>query len=236
MTEDLNTLFSDLAARYPKRSDSEIARYAVIDGLRALPAPFSFLGNATAFIFSTFFDPYEKRQEEWFKELADTVGYILTRVDSLEALQSNERFVSGVIQATRIASGTHRPEKRAMLRNALVNIAIGDAPDGDLQQIFLGLIDQLSISHVLVLNFIWTGFPKGDKAWERAATAFAAKNYGAAIQIQIPELRGQDDLIQFILNDLRNRGLSSLGSSNTLYPQGAVITNMGIRFLNFVLK
>jgi hypothetical protein len=64
------------------------------------------------------------------------------------------------------------------------------------------------------------------------------RNYGAAIEIMVPELKGQGPLIQFILTDLRNRGFSNLSGTDAPFPQGgsATITNMGISFLRFVLS
>jgi hypothetical protein len=92
---------------------------------------------------------------------AQADAYIASRVGGLEKLLENHTFLSAVFQATRVAGGTHLSEKRAMLRNAMVNIAVGDAPDEDLQHIFLNLIDQRTVSHVKVLKFIKNGLPRG---------------------------------------------------------------------------
>ena len=122
-----------------------------------------------------------------------------------------------------------------MLRHALTNVALGKPPDDDLRQAFISLIDQLTVAHVLVLDFLRTGFPKGKNPWDKAGYPVSgSRDYNAAIQIQIPSLKGKDTLIQYIISDLKNRGLANLPAANSIYPLGSVISNMGIDFLNFV--
>ena len=64
------------------------------------------------------------------------------------------------------------------------------------------------------------------------------RNYGSAIMLLVPELEGQPDLTAYILTDLRNRGFSSVPGPKAPFPQGlpTAITNLGIKFLHFVLE
>jgi hypothetical protein len=237
MTEDPIAIFSKLSERYPRKSGVDKARDSIIDGLRALPEKLAPLGHATASVLALFWDPYQDRVEEWNKEVADVVEDLQARVGGIEKLLQNEPFVSAVFQTTRIAATTHQPEKLYMLRHALVNVALNKPADDDLRQAFIGLIEQLTVAHILVLGFLRTGFHKGANPWDNAGfPKHGSRDYNAAIQIHAPTLRGKDTLIQYIINDLRNRGLANLSGPNALYPQGAAISNMGIEFLTFVLE
>ncbi len=55
----------------------------------------------------------------------------------LEDLQSNEQFISTVMQVSQIVLRTHQAEKRTALRNAVLNAALPQAPEDALQQVFL---------------------------------------------------------------------------------------------------
>jgi hypothetical protein len=137
-----------------------------------------------------------------------------------------------MIQATRIALGSHQREKRKLLRNALVNIAVGKGPDEDLQHIYLQLIDEFTPSHVKILHFLWSGVSRvaatNDKLLHQSST------YQEVLEQFEPEFRGKADLVQQVLTDLNRRGLSTLQGANLVFPQ-QVMTNQGIAFLQFVL-
>jgi hypothetical protein len=203
--------------------------------LRATPELLAPLGHATASILSLFWDPFQERLEAWNVEVAEAVEDLQARVGGIEKLLQNKPFVSAVIQTTRIAGSTHEPEKLLMLRHALTNVALNKPPDDYLRQAFISLIDQLTVAHILVLDFLWHGFPKGTNPWDKVGFPVSgSRDYNAAIQIQIPSLKGKDTLIQYIISDLRNRGLANLPAVNSIYPMGSVISNMGIEFLTFV--
>jgi hypothetical protein len=194
------------------------------------------LGHATASVLAMFWDPYQERVEEWNQEVADVVEELQSKIGGIEKLLHNEAFVSAVFQTTRIAATTHQPEKRYMLRHALMNVALDKPADEDLRQAFISLIEQLTVAHILVLGFLRTGFAKGVNPWGTADYPRpGTRDYNAAIQIHAPTLRGKDTLILYIITDLRNRGLANLSGPNALYPQGSAISNMGIDFLSFVL-
>ena len=59
---------------------------------------------------------------------------------TIESLADNEAFVTAAIKATRIAIGIQKREKRDMLRHALHNIAVGKAPNEELQQVYLDAV------------------------------------------------------------------------------------------------
>jgi hypothetical protein len=72
--------------------------------------------------------------------------------------------------------------------------------------------------------------------WEPHVKRYDFTNYRQAIEALVPELKGQEDFVQYIMTDLRNRGFSRVGGSNTSFPESPGVTNMGGQFLDFVLK
>ena len=90
---------------------------------------------------------------------------------------------------------------------------------------FVNAVGDFTASHVKVLQFLW----KGNTALRPPIT-----NYGQAIEQAHPELRGQGDLVQHIMNHLRNRGFSPLSGPSAAHPQHQAITNLGIEFLTFL--
>lgn len=72
--------------------------------------------------------PLQRRRVNWFNHLADR----LTRLDqavegfTVESLTNNEEFITAVSTASQIALRSHNQEKLAALRNAVVNVALGD--------------------------------------------------------------------------------------------------------------
>jgi hypothetical protein len=130
---------------------------------------------------------------------------------------------------------THQREKREYLRNALLNIATGKTSDEIKQQIFLNAVEAFSPAHVKALDLVWRGAGK-QKLWEGSTVPIPRRTYGAAIDISAPELKEQVNLIGAILADLRNGGFSTLGGPDLSFPQGGLITNLGVEFLNFVLS
>jgi len=236
MAEEPIKLFATRAERYPQPDDTDIAHGAARVALSAIPV----LGGSITELFSQVVAPaLVRRRDQWFKELADALDELGSKVDgfNVNSLIDNDSFISATLQATLIAATTHRREKREMLRNALLNIAVERGPGEELQEVFLNAIESLSCSHVKVLKVIWNGTADLHRQgfWVPGAPS-TVRDYGTAFEILVPELKGQVAFVQCILNDLRNRGFSNLSGPDAVFPQGSVITNLGIQFLHFVLE
>ena len=180
-----------------------------------------------------------RRRDEWSKELADALERLEQKVEGfkVEELANNEPFISAVIQATRTAIATHRPDKRAMLRNALLNSALGRGPAEELQEVFFAAIDALSLNHIRILNFYWTGLSELNKAgkWD-SLHPYALSNCATAIGELYPDMKGQEDLLLYLMTDLKSRGFSTISRPADSFPQPPGITYMGIQFLQFILS
>jgi hypothetical protein len=93
-----------------------------------------------------FTPPFQKRLLAW----RECVGEAF----ELENLQSNEKFVTIILQATRIAIQNHQKEKLNALRNAIVSSVYHQDISEDLQLIYIRFIDELTPSHLLLLKFL----------------------------------------------------------------------------------
>lgn len=95
-----------------------------------------------------------KRLNDWCEELRLRLNELSQKVDGLtpETLATNDAFVSAFAQATQAALKSHQIEKLEALRNAVLNVAAGSAPDEDLQSIFLNLIDSFTPLHLRLLT------------------------------------------------------------------------------------
>jgi hypothetical protein len=69
-------------------------------------------------------NPLEKRRQQWSYEVFLAIEEIKARFSLLpESLETNERFVSFLYQATIVALKNHQREKIQALKNALVSAA-----------------------------------------------------------------------------------------------------------------
>jgi len=234
MAEDPINLFATRAERYPQPTEADV----VLGTARAALAAIPFVGGSITEVLSVVLAPaVTRRRDDWFKQLADALDQLESKVQGfkVESLAENDAFVSAVIQATRAATATHQQEKLEYLRNALLNVAIGNAPDELKQQIFLGAIEAFSPAHVKTLDLLWKGSNKL-MLFQKNLGPFPGDNYGEAIGIAVPELKGQLALISAILTDLKNRGFQRLEVLGTPFTdQSGVMTDLGIEFLRFVL-
>ena len=92
--------------------------------------------------------------EKWSREvsvvLTDLVGNTGVSIDDLA---SNEEFISIIAQAAKAIRTTHLDERRTVLANAVKNSAL-PMISHDKQQLFVHIIEQLSPTHITVLQEI----------------------------------------------------------------------------------
>ena len=177
--------------------------------------------------------PVMRRKDEWLVSIASAVDEIMRWKEgfNFETLQENEQFISALIVATRIATSTHHSEKRRYLRNILVKVGTFCDLDEDLQFIYLRLVDDLSPTHIKILDFFWRGNAR-----------IAAANGGVLppsnlhqefVYRILPELKGKAH-VEHVIQDLRSQGLcTAQGITDAMGSQ--VMTNYGLGFLRFIL-
>ena len=236
MAEDPIKLFSTRAERYPQPTDADLVHGTARAALAAIPI----LGGSMTEVMSMVLAPaIERRREAWFKDLADGLDELEKKVNGFKVqdLPNDEAFVSAVIDATRIAISTHQVEKRTMLRNALLRVAVGRGPDEELQQVFLNAIQSFSLSHIKVLEVLWRGTQEltAKGLWDATLNRYSVGDFGTAIKLLHPQLAAQPGLLEYIMTDVKNWGFSRLSGPSDVFPQSPGITNVGIAFLQFVL-
>ena len=66
----------------------------------------------------------------------------------------NDSFYATFLQALEVARRTNEQEKRAALKNAVLNTATPSAPDDSLRHIFINMVDEFSALHLRLFGFI----------------------------------------------------------------------------------
>ena len=98
--------------------------------------------------------PLQKRTQKWMEEVAEALRKIeKDQGVALEKLQSDERFITIMLQASTIAVRSHQREKLAALKNAILNSASGSDINEDLELIFVRFIEELMPIHLYLLKF-----------------------------------------------------------------------------------
>ena len=130
---------SDIRRSKPKAGAGDVAHTVVKAGLSAIP----FIGGPAAEIFSAIIvPPLSKRRNEWIESIAKGLKTLEEKIDNfnIEALSQNEMFITTVMHASQAAIRNHQKEKLEALRNAVLNAALPNAPEEDIQLMFLNYI------------------------------------------------------------------------------------------------
>lgn len=220
-----------------KDSRLELALAVAKGALSAIP----FVGGVISEVTSLFINPLERRRDAWLQEVAQTVADIQEHLNRLpSSLQSDERFLTALYQATHIALRTHRQEKHRFLRNALFHIA-EEVGIEDEEDYFLRLIDDLTVCHVLILQALADHQIDQVSAKDMAALA---ERFRVTSGIDV-----QEDLFRTFLRDLNGFSLIYAAGVKDLAPYAAdwstaasvgaterplTITTTGMRFVDFV--
>ncbi len=165
-------------------------------------------GSAAAELFKAVMTPpLDKRRNEWM----DDVGQRLQRLEkerdiSLEDLKNNDEFIDAVMSASQAVLRTSQAEKKEALRNAVINTAIGQAPEESIQQMFINFISEFTPWHLKLLELF-----QDPQVWaEKNNHQFP--NYSGAglssiIENAFPQLDGQRSFYDQVAKDLHIRGL-----------------------------
>lgn len=98
--------------------------------------------------------PLERRERAYVESIAVGVEALRGQVANIEERVSSDAFLTAFLHAGHISMRTHQPDKRKALRNAVLNVAAGAAPDDDLQIVFLSFIDQFTPWHLRLLTYL----------------------------------------------------------------------------------
>lgn len=155
-----------------------------------------------------------------------------------EQLANNDVFIDVVMAASQAAIRTSQEKKREALTNAVLNAALPNPPDESRQQIFIGLVDSLTVWHLKILRF----FSDPAKAFEEQAKTPPQYSIGGSLSQLLtaayPELANERELYDLIGKDLYGKGLMGIdGFHGTMTGRGAYekrTTVLGEQFLAFI--
>ena len=193
-----------LTAAIPQPSGWDHAHLAIKAALSALPV----LGGPAAELFAVIIaPPLARRRDEWLQGLAEGIAALKERIAdfSPESLANNEAFVSVTMQASRAALQTHQKEKLEALRNGVLNVAAGRAPDEDEQAVFLWYIETLTTWHIRMLQFFEAPMRMAAARGARTDYSFAGA-LAQSLEEVFPDLRGRREFYDQIARDLQARG------------------------------
>lgn len=185
--------------------------------------------------------PLEKRSQQWMESVAEGLRQLESQQFlSIEQLANNDVFIDVVMTASQVAIRTSQEKKREALKNAVLNAALPNPPDQSRQQIFIGLVDSLTVWHLKILRF----FSDPVKAFEQQAKTPPQYSIGGSLSQLLtaayPELANERELCDLIGKDLYGKGLLGTESFHGMMTGRGVYekrtTNLGDQFLAFIAE
>jgi hypothetical protein len=218
----------------PSRSVGDLAHSLVKAGVSAVP----FAGGAFAeLIAAVFQSPIERRRDEWMHSMGELLSGLAAKGIDLDALGQNEEFIDTVLQATQIALRNHQDTKRAALRNAITNAALGRAPNDMLRQTFLRYVDEFTEEHLLILGL----FDDPPTWFTVAGRPFPNPHLGSLAVVltrAYPQFSSERAIYDQIWSDVHQRGLVGTDGLHTKMRSDGLrdtqTSELGKKFLKFV--
>ncbi|HEY7341338.1 MAG TPA: hypothetical protein VH591_10685 [Ktedonobacterales bacterium] len=220
--------------RLPSHPAQESGLIAVKAALSAVPG----FGGPAAEILGGSIALIQRRRETAFLERV--LNELRKRLDQLpESIGENESFKTTLLRAARIAAETHDEEILDALRNAVVNVAIGEGPDDSLQSIFMEAIRGMTHWHIWLLACIadpigWANERKYPIA--PGNTPDPVVTLEAYYRGKLPAEHFEDQVFQALFN----LGLTTNNTMPAGLPTGTMmrvqpqLTDMGKKFLAFI--
>ncbi len=156
-----------------------------------------------------------------------------------ERLSQHPAFTTAFLHASQIALRTHHREKLQALRNAVLHVAVGTAPNENLQLVFLHYLDTLTPLHLTLLDCV-----ASPREWAARRNLPLAQGWNPdAGAIFEAVYRGQlpaENYHMQLLQDLYTRGLAGNGANPNAFPSPPPeallphITDLGRQFLAFI--
>jgi hypothetical protein len=221
-----NTIMADDGLKVPMQSKGDVAHTLAKAGLSAI----AIVGGPAVELFQHVIQPpLEKRRREWMAQVGEKLQELETNGLKLDGLQENEDFVSAVMHASQIALRTHQAAKLDALRNAIINVANGQAPNEALQNVFLNLVDSFTELHLRILKVFQAPSPP---------PSMSMGGLSMVLEQNIPELSGNRELYDQLWKDLYSRGLVNTDGLHVTMTSNGLgqkrTTGIGDTFLTFI--
>ena len=226
----------------PRPTHADTAHTVVRASLSMIPV----VGGPALELFSMIFTPpIGERRDKWMESVAEGLRSVEEKIEGfkIEDLSENESFVTTLVQASQIAIRNHQAEKLEALRNVVLNSALPNPPDEDMQLVFLNLVDRFTTWHLRVLKFL-----DEPRQWcymenirlSEGRTALALARY-------FEELQERPGFCRQIPRDLHSHGLLIdlvVRQDIAIHPEqpilgkvrgiDSILTPMGRQFLAFI--
>jgi hypothetical protein len=197
------------------------------------------IGSSAAEYFNELVQPpLEARKLEWMEKVGEGLRKLeeSSRVRA-QNLREDPEFIDTVLQATQTAMRNCKQEKLDALRNAILNTAIGIAPQPALREMFLRYIDDFTVWHMKLLDL----FADVTAWYARHSRTRPSLSMGALEHIledAFPSLRGQRSFYDQVWKDLYSRALVGTDSLHTMMTGTGLVsgrcTELGKQFLSFI--
>ncbi len=210
----------------PEKSNGDLVHTTVRTIASAIPGGSELVNAIVA-------PPIEKRRDEWIQSIAELLTELNKRLEGFDPsdLIKNESFISTFLEASTIAMKTHQKEKLEALRNAVQNSALPDAPEDNIQSMYLKLIDSLTPYHIFLLKFFFFS----NESITTKKTSLKAYEW---VFEAIPGIGNKIDLARKLIEDLKNEFLLEITSQPLVMTQGGLfgsrVTDFGRGFLIFI--
>ncbi len=232
--EDIMKNDNDLA-KIPEPNAGDIVHTAVRTIVSVIP-------GGSELVNAIITPPIEKRHDEWIQSVAIALTKHLQEHQDITAkdLSGNEMFITSLLHASQIAIRNHPKEKLEALRNAVLNATLPNAPDEELQMMYINFIDILVPWHLKILKFF-----ENPKEWARKNRITypegKIRDRNDLVEYTFPELRGKIGFYHQIVSYLETLGLTTQITSffwqhlkSTEQMLAPAISPMGKQFLEFI--
>ena len=220
----------------PKPTGRDAVHKMVKIGILGIP----FVGSSAAELFSTIIvPPLSKRRDEWIESIAEGLERLEKEVEGfkIEELSKKPAFITTVMHASQAAIRNHQEEKLEALRNAVLNAALPNSPEEDMQLMFLNFVDLLTPWHLRILKLF-----QNPQEWaQKQGTSYSDRITGSpsvVLEDAFPELCGRDEFCGLLVKDLYSRGLMNGDTLKGMMSiQGMLAsrtTSMGNQFIEFI--
>ena len=178
--------------------------------------------------------PKEERVHQWMDEIAHGLRKLEEKVGDFDPrkLKDNPAFVSAFLHASQMAIRNHQQSKREALRNAVLNVAAGTAPDEDQQMMFLSWIDTFTQWHLALLRLFKNPAAVVDTRGQMTG------GLDDVLEKAFPALRGQREFYDQVWRDLRNRGLVNTDGLHSMMTGNGLVakrtTELADEFVKFI--
>jgi hypothetical protein len=180
--------------------------------------------------------PFNERSGKWIESIAES----LKRLEgcNIEELYYNETFITIVMHASQSAIRNHQEEKLDALRNAVLNSALPNPPEEDLQLIFINLIDSFVPWHLKALYFLNNPKKYNISSMGIAKAKLSIKRDFNILMAPFPELINRGSFCRLLIRNLLSLNLIYSDADDLDYgtknKNEFIVTGMGCKFLKFI--